>query len=256
MVQAQAPVSALRVHSPLTSFVGRDEDVPLVLKNLRAARRTALPKNRTLRAVVDWSWDLLSAAEQVLARRLAIFPGGATLEADADAALRFVRALGWYWMLRGQPGEPEALAREVLALEPGEHSARMAEARVVCALTAAGESWDIDAVRPALAGAVADLTKWSPDGAPAHPIVAMGEPMLALYDRDPERAFAGFDRYSQSEDPWVRAAAPLLQATFGIMLGRTEGAESECQAALAAFRHSARRGVPPRSSCNWPTSPS
>jgi Predicted ATPase len=31
--------------------------------------------------VVDWSWDLLSASEQVLARRLAVFPGGATLTA-------------------------------------------------------------------------------------------------------------------------------------------------------------------------------
>ena len=37
---------------------------------------------------------------------------------DGDTSLRFVRALGWYWMLRGQPGEPEALAREALALEP------------------------------------------------------------------------------------------------------------------------------------------
>ncbi|GEM_PF-995959 len=159
-----------------------------------------------------------------------------TARQDADAALRFVRALGWYWMLRGQPGEPEALACEVLTLQPRERSARMAEARVVCALTAAGETWDIDAVRPVLAAAVADLAKSSPDGAPAHPIAAMGEPMLALYDRDPERAFAVFDRYSRSGDPWVRAATPLLRGTFGSMLGRTEGAESDCQAALAAFR--------------------
>jgi len=53
--------------------------------------RTALPRHRTLRAVVDWSWDLLSAPEQVLARRLAVFPGGATLTAAehvcADALL-------------------------------------------------------------------------------------------------------------------------------------------------------------------------
>jgi hypothetical protein len=39
-------------------------------------------------------------------------------------------------MLRGQPGEPEALARQVLAFEPREHTLRMAEARVVCAITA------------------------------------------------------------------------------------------------------------------------
>ncbi len=32
---------------------------------LTGGTRTALPRHRTLRAVVDWSWDLLSASEQV-----------------------------------------------------------------------------------------------------------------------------------------------------------------------------------------------
>src|SRR4029079_3217089 len=48
---------------------------------LTGGSRTALPQHRTLRAGVDWSWDLLTASEQVLARRLAVFPGGATLAA-------------------------------------------------------------------------------------------------------------------------------------------------------------------------------
>ena len=94
---------------------------------------------------------------------------------DADTALRFVRALGWYWMLRGQPGEPEALAREVLMLEPREQSPRIAEARAVCALTAAGAEWDMEAVIPVLAAALADFAAWSPDAAPTNPIAAMGE---------------------------------------------------------------------------------
>jgi len=64
----------------------------------------------------------------------------------------------------------------------------------------------------------------------------MGEPLLALYDRDPDRAFAVFDRYMTSEDPWVRAAVPLLRGTFGSMLGRMDWAESDCRDALAAFR--------------------
>ena len=42
---------------------------------LTGGSRTALPRHRTLRAVVDWSWDLLEPAEQALARRLAVFPG-------------------------------------------------------------------------------------------------------------------------------------------------------------------------------------
>ena len=48
---------------------------------LTGGSRTALPRHRTLRAVVDWSWELLSAPEQVLARRLAVFSGGTTLAA-------------------------------------------------------------------------------------------------------------------------------------------------------------------------------
>ena len=107
---------------------------------------------------------------------------------------------------------------------------------MVCAITAAGDSWDIDTVRPALAAAVADLNRWSPDTAPSHPIAAMGEPMLTLYEGDPDRAFAVFDRYLTSEDPWVRAAVPLLRGTFGSMLGRMDWAEADCRDALAAFR--------------------
>ena len=48
---------------------------------LTGGSRTALGRHQTLRAVIDWSWDLLGGAEQVLLRRLAVFAGGATLEA-------------------------------------------------------------------------------------------------------------------------------------------------------------------------------
>jgi predicted ATPase/DNA-binding SARP family transcriptional activator len=48
---------------------------------LTGGSRTALPRHQTLRAVVDWSWDLLDDAERALWRRLAVFTGGATLEA-------------------------------------------------------------------------------------------------------------------------------------------------------------------------------
>ncbi|HEY8474340.1 MAG TPA: BTAD domain-containing putative transcriptional regulator [Natronosporangium sp.] len=45
---------------------------------LSGGSRTALPRHRTLRAVVDWSWQLLADDERVLARRLAVFPAGIT----------------------------------------------------------------------------------------------------------------------------------------------------------------------------------
>ncbi|GIG64105.1 BTAD domain-containing putative transcriptional regulator [Phytomonospora endophytica] len=48
---------------------------------LTGGSRTALPRHRTLRAMVDWSWELLSDAERTVLRRLSVFHGGASLEA-------------------------------------------------------------------------------------------------------------------------------------------------------------------------------
>lgn len=48
---------------------------------LTGGSRTALPRHQTLRAVVDWSWDLLDERERTLLRELSVFSGGATLDA-------------------------------------------------------------------------------------------------------------------------------------------------------------------------------
>ncbi len=48
---------------------------------LTGGSRTALPRHRTLRAVIDWSWELLTDAERMVLCRLSVFSGGASLEA-------------------------------------------------------------------------------------------------------------------------------------------------------------------------------
>jgi predicted ATPase len=50
---------------------------------LTRGRRTALPRQRTLRATLDWSHELLPDAERRLLRRLAVFPGGFTVDSSA-----------------------------------------------------------------------------------------------------------------------------------------------------------------------------
>jgi predicted ATPase/DNA-binding SARP family transcriptional activator len=70
---------------------------------LTGGSRTALPRHRTLRAVVDWSWDLLTDAERMVLRRLSVFSGGASLQAaervcagdgvESDQVLELLTAL-------------------------------------------------------------------------------------------------------------------------------------------------------------------
>src|ERR1700730_764308 len=112
---------------------------------LTGGRRTALPRHQTLRATLDWSYQLLPEPERVVLRRLAIFAGGFTLQAAGtiaasdeiagsdivDCAANLVAnslltadlggATGWYRLLEttrayafeklSQSGEFEQLAR-------------------------------------------------------------------------------------------------------------------------------------------------
>lgn len=48
---------------------------------LKGGSRTAMPRQQTLRAAIDWSYELLDPAEAALFRRLSVFAGGWTLEA-------------------------------------------------------------------------------------------------------------------------------------------------------------------------------
>ena len=321
---------------------------------LTAGSRIALPRHQTLRAVVDWSWDLLSERERVLARRLAVFPGGATLAAaervcagqpgqeadplpvsavlptlaglvgkslltrwdaaadgepryrmldtvrayalerlaaagedaatrdasarhyvelveaadpqlrtktqgrwfraltteqdnvhaairwavarqDADIALRFVRAMGYYWVQRGH-GEADALCCEVLAMSPPPLTVKVAEARVICALLAAGWNWEIDRIREPLTEALDALNGLGADYTSFHPLVAMAEPVLMQYDGASDQAMQLFEQYIASRDPWLRAIGKIYIASYAISLGRLDGAEERCRDGLAELR--------------------
>jgi predicted ATPase len=322
---------------------------------LTAGSRTALPRHQTLRAVVDWSWDLLSERERALARRLAVFPGGATLAAveqvcasqpgpeagalpagavlptlaglvgkslltrddsrgdshepryrmlatvrayglerlaeaaedaatrdaaaryylelaetadpqlrtktqvhwfrvltaeqdnvnaairwavarqDAETALRFVRALGYYWIQRGH-GEAPAVSREVLAVTPPPLTRQLAEGRVICSLLAAGWNWDIDLIREPLGQALAVLNDLGADYGSLHPLVAMAEPVVMQFDGATDQAKQQFERYVTSRDPWLRAVGKVYLSSYAQSLGRLDGAEDDCRAGLAELR--------------------
>ena len=315
---------------------------------LTGGSRTALPRHQTLRAVVDWSWDLLSAAERALARRLAVFPVGATLAAaeqvcadpglprgavlpalnglvaksiltvvdtdgdpryrmletvraycaqrlaeagedtrvrdafaayylsqaetgdpllrtagqvrwfteftaeqdnmhaavrwaiargDAETAHRLVRALAYYWVQHGL-GDGQALAADVLAMDPGggARSREVAEGRVICAFLAGGPEFDLGAVRPAITAALGELKEVTGGSTEIHPVAALLEPMLALYDQEPGRAIAQFQRYATAKDPVLRGMGLFYTSRFIGQLGQVAEAEANCLAALEEIR--------------------
>ncbi|MFG1715356.1 BTAD domain-containing putative transcriptional regulator [Micromonospora sp. NPDC049203] len=72
----------LRTLSPRQVAAGLDDRFRL----LTGGSRTALPRHRTLRAVVDWSWGLLTDDERRLAERLAVFPASVTADSAAGVA--------------------------------------------------------------------------------------------------------------------------------------------------------------------------
>ena len=55
---------------------------------LTGGRRSAVPRQQTLQALIDWSWDLLSDTDRNVLRRLSVFAGGCTLEAAAAVTRR------------------------------------------------------------------------------------------------------------------------------------------------------------------------
>ncbi len=71
---AAAHVNVLRVEQIAARLDDR-------FRLLTGASRSAVPRQQTLRALIDWSYDLLSALEQQVLRHLAVFAGGWTLEA-------------------------------------------------------------------------------------------------------------------------------------------------------------------------------
>jgi hypothetical protein len=120
-------------------------------------------------------------------------------------------------------------------MDPPRLTRELAEARVICALLAAGWMWDIDSIRGPLTEALAALDEFD-DPVTRHPLVAMAGPVLLQYDGDSDGAQQQFERYIDSPDPWLRAVGQAYLSTYGFSLGRLDSAEEHCRSGLAELR--------------------
>jgi predicted ATPase/DNA-binding SARP family transcriptional activator len=308
---------------------------------LTAGSRTSMPRHRTLRAVVEWSWDLLEKPERVLARRLAIFAAGATVESatavcaddelhaedvlyvlaslvekslvqasqggdrqpryrmletvrayaaerlddagesnelharfdqyflefaeqadpqlrghdqvawlarltaeqdnllaagrhaadtgNADIAIRLAMASGWYYALTGRQRDAMELAKRVVDLPGPAPDYARAALRLFAAMGVAGlpDRQTMLDLRTELAAS--DAMKY-------YPVLAMVEPMLAIFTGDVGGATSASERARQHADPWARATAQLGRAFLAENEGQAAEAEREAIGALGAFR--------------------
>jgi predicted ATPase/DNA-binding winged helix-turn-helix (wHTH) protein len=76
---AAGQVAALGLKNSVSRLVSR-------LELLKLSHRTAVPRHRTLKAALDWSYDLLSDAERIVFRRIAPFVGHFALDGARQVA--------------------------------------------------------------------------------------------------------------------------------------------------------------------------
>ncbi|GAA4616295.1 BTAD domain-containing putative transcriptional regulator [Actinoallomurus liliacearum] len=119
---------------------------------LTTGSRTALPRHRTLRAVIAWSWELLSEDERTVAERVSILPGGVTpASAAAVCAGTAVPAAEIPDLLAG------LVDRSLLQLAPDPGRYRMLETLREYGTDRLAETGDLGTVRDLAADYFAEL---------------------------------------------------------------------------------------------------
>ncbi|WP_244308732.1 BTAD domain-containing putative transcriptional regulator [Streptomyces monomycini] len=191
---------------------------------LTTGSRAALPRHRTLRAVIAWSWDLLSAHERTVAERVSVLPGGVT--AAAATALRAGTAVP-------AAEVPELLAalvdRSLLHFAPVPGRYRMLETLREYGTDRLAAAGDLDAVRDLAAGHSAELmARYDPQLRGPGQLAA-----LHVISDEYDNTLAALRRRCDTGDATGAVALALRLAWYWQMLGRHRDAAYWLGEALA-----------------------
>jgi len=151
---------------------------------LAGGRRTAMPRHQTLRATLDWSYELLTEPERIVLRRLAVFPGGFILPAartvaadDAIAASDVVDCVA------------NLVAKSLVTADPGGAMLRyrLLETTRAYSLEKLGQAGEFDAAARRHAAFFRDL--FAPAGSP----IQAGVEDMARYAQEMDNVRAALD---------------------------------------------------------------
>jgi predicted ATPase/DNA-binding winged helix-turn-helix (wHTH) protein len=202
---------------------------------LTSGRRSGPPRHRTLRAALDWSYDVLSEPERAVLRRLGIFMGGFTL----DAACAVVADPG---LLKGDviDAVAELVEKSLAVVETTETEPRLRllETTRAYALERLGESGEREVVAHRHSEYYRNLFERAESEAAARP----ADEWLADYAREIDNLRAALDwAFSPGGDGSIGVALTAAAVALWMRLSLLEECRGRAERALAALGAGASR---------------
>jgi predicted ATPase/DNA-binding winged helix-turn-helix (wHTH) protein len=207
---------------------------------LTGGRRSDPPRHRTLRAALDWSYEMLSEGERAVLRRLGIFMGGFTL----DAACAVVTDPG---LLKGDVinAVAELVEKSLAVVETTETEPRLRllETTRAYALERLGESGEREAVAQRHAKYYRDLFEKAEIESEARPAAEW----LADYAREIDNARAALDwSLRQARDPALGVVLTAAYVPVWLSLAFLAECRERAEEALTNIEHVSNLAAPLR----------
>jgi predicted ATPase/DNA-binding winged helix-turn-helix (wHTH) protein len=205
---------------------------------LTDGRRTARPRHRTLRATLDWSYDLLPESEATVLRRLAVFSGNFSLDAAIGVAGDVTRA-------RLVDHIVNLVAKSLIVADPRDEAARyrLLETTRLYALEKLSRSGEL----PATARRHAEYYRHLLAPAEAESETRPQAEWLATYGRHLDNVRAALDwAFSPGGDPQLGAALAIVAVPLWTQLSLLGECRERVERALASLDPGAAATARPR----------
>jgi predicted ATPase/DNA-binding winged helix-turn-helix (wHTH) protein len=197
---------------------------------LTKGRRTALPRHQTLRATMDWSYDLLPEAEQLILKRLSVFWGDFTMEAAAAVVADHQVTTADVFEGIGNLAMKSLVATDISG-EPTFH--RLLDTTRLYALERLRESGELERLRRRHAEFYRDLL----ERAEGELQTRTSNEWLAIYSRRIYNIGAALDwAFSQSGDASLGAALTAVSVPLWMQLSLLDESRERVERAISVTR--------------------